>query len=159
MRKADDFCCDWHIKGLCGKTLITSLQVKYDGRGMLERNRDRLSRNLVECLASSSDDLVKALFTVPCSKNGSLSRYWYSYSSCADPKKTIAKGGSGWSLQYFLSFILSCFNLLLFINVFHRGSYGPPSRSSWNPGVQLLLEVVCTSILRKPIIATCNIKN
>ena len=26
------------------------------------------------------------------------------------------------------------------INVFDRGSYGPPSRSNWTPGVQLLLE-------------------
>ena len=30
--------------------------------------------------------------------------------------------------------------MFLVINIFHRGSYKPPSRSNWTQGVQLLFE-------------------
>ena len=43
----------------------------------------------------------------------------------------------------------------LFIIVFHRGRYEPPSRSNWTQGVQLLLEGVHTSISKEHL-ATCD---
>ena len=61
------------------------------------------------------------LFTTLCNMRGSR-KFWL----C----------GGGGTLHFF------CCCLFQSSNVFHRGSYGPPSRSIWTQGVQLLLEGV-----------------
>ena len=47
------------------------------------------------------------------------------------------------------------FSIVIKVNVFLRGLYGPPSRSNWTQGVQLLEKGSVTEFLRKPI-ATCD---
>ena len=56
--------------------------------------------------------------------------------TCADPKSSnvcvcVCVGGGGGGPD----------NVFFFVkNVFHREPYGPPSRSNWTQGVQLLFE-------------------
>ena len=44
--------------------LAGSLQVVYDARGFLEKNRDNLSANLIECMKKSAIELISQLFVV-----------------------------------------------------------------------------------------------
>lgn len=36
----------------------------YDARGFLEKNRDNLSANLIECMEKSGNELINHLFTI-----------------------------------------------------------------------------------------------
>ena len=45
-------------------TLSEPLQVIYDAHGFLEKNRDNLSANLIECMKKSGIELISQLFTV-----------------------------------------------------------------------------------------------
>ena len=47
----------------------------YDARGFLEKNRDNLSTNLIECLKNSCIELVSELFAAERTDSGSISRY------------------------------------------------------------------------------------
>ncbi len=40
------------------------IQVVYDARGLLEKNRDNLSANLIECMEKSGTELISYLFTI-----------------------------------------------------------------------------------------------
>ncbi|KAJ8303956.1 hypothetical protein KUTeg_017539 [Tegillarca granosa] len=50
------------------------MEVTYDADGMLERNRDNLSGNLIECVSNSGNEFVKALTTSQMPETGSISR-------------------------------------------------------------------------------------
>ena len=58
--------------------------------------------------------------------------------ACADPEYLSGSGSGGGPEN------------LLVINVSHRGSCGPPSRSNWTQGVQLPPEGVRTSFSKEP---------
>lgn len=49
-------------------------KVVYDARGFLEKNRDNLSANLIECMKGSSIELVAELFAAERTESGSISR-------------------------------------------------------------------------------------
>ena len=46
--------------------------------------------------------------------------------------------------------------LFFFINLFHSGRYGPPSRSNWNRGVQLIASRGESVPVFEGNIATCD---
>jgi chitin synthase len=48
--------------------------VVYNAKGFLEKNRDNLSMNLVDCMKSSSIELVVELFAAERTMSGSISR-------------------------------------------------------------------------------------
>lgn len=54
-------------------------QVNYNADGFLEKNRDSLSQTLVDCLVSSTNDVVGALFLACLSDTGSISGYYISF--------------------------------------------------------------------------------
>ena len=45
-------------------TDLCVIQVVYDARGFLEKNRDNLSANLIECMEKSGTELISYLFTL-----------------------------------------------------------------------------------------------
>nr|AHX26699.1 chitin synthase [Leptochiton asellus] len=49
-------------------------EVSYTTNGFLEKNRDSLSFNLIECMQNSTNEFVKALFLSSVSETGSISR-------------------------------------------------------------------------------------
>ncbi|CAH1797404.1 unnamed protein product [Owenia fusiformis] len=49
-------------------------RVEYSSRGFLEKNRDKVSYSLVDCLALSKDDFVHHLFSAQLSKTGAI--FW-----------------------------------------------------------------------------------
>lgn len=50
-------------------------QVTYDADGFLERNRDKLSQDLVGCLLNSNNNFIKDLFTASISETGTISDF------------------------------------------------------------------------------------
>jgi hypothetical protein len=50
----------------------------YDARGFLEKNRDNLSLNLIECMKNSNIQLVAELFAAERTESGSISRFAFS---------------------------------------------------------------------------------
>lgn len=49
-------------------------KVVYNARGFLEKNRDNLSLNIIECLKNSNIEVVSELFSVERTESGSISR-------------------------------------------------------------------------------------
>lgn len=49
-------------------------KVVYDARGFLEKNRDNLSTNLIDCMKGSNIELVSELFAAERTESGSISR-------------------------------------------------------------------------------------
>lgn len=62
-------------------------QVTYDAEGFLERNRDKLSQDLVGCLLNSNNNFIKDLFTASISETGTISDF---ASKCASRPKLPA---------------------------------------------------------------------
>ena len=49
-------------------------KVVYDARGFLEKNRDNLSSNLIDCMTKSNIEVVAELFAAERTDSGSISR-------------------------------------------------------------------------------------
>lgn len=49
-------------------------KVVYDAKGFLEKNRDNLSSNLIDCMKKSNIELVAELFAAVRTESGSISR-------------------------------------------------------------------------------------
>ncbi len=45
-------------------SFLNFIQVVYDARGFLEKNRDNLSANLIECMEKSGIELISYLFNI-----------------------------------------------------------------------------------------------
>ncbi|KAL3866223.1 hypothetical protein ACJMK2_043545 [Sinanodonta woodiana] len=56
-------------------------EVTYNADGFLERNRDNMSQDLVDCLLRSNNDFIQALFKASRSPTGTISDYASNYSS------------------------------------------------------------------------------
>ena len=54
--------------------MLVLLQVSYAVLGFLEKNRDHVSWNLIECMKNSEAQFVCDLFFAPISETGSLMR-------------------------------------------------------------------------------------
>ncbi|KAK6166430.1 hypothetical protein SNE40_023124 [Patella caerulea] len=99
--KADNltFCID-HYAG----------RVEYDAKGFLEKNRDRLSPEVLNILRTSENSVVKALFLTPLTKTGNL-QYDSLASSKASSRSSTCNlaspvgngGGGGFTIQSFSS--------------------------------------------------------
>ncbi|UJR37230.1 hypothetical protein I4U23_029939 [Adineta vaga] len=66
-------------------------KVVYDARGLLEKNRDNLSANLIECLEKSGTELISYLFTV----NDDINSPPDTFASSASPSGTTNKLKAG----------------------------------------------------------------
>ena len=48
---------------MISEDFVSVFKVVYDARGFLEKNRDNLSANIVECMEKSGIELISHLFT------------------------------------------------------------------------------------------------